>query len=150
MSLDFEDGDVPRAKQTPSLQPQHTSADGSFSGKAKHFFPIPQFCFASIAHISCIAIHIHMFFLIFSDLVSIRSFSLALSLPFCPSLCLLLQLSGIVTGGSSEDAHISRCLPLQKCISEELAFKATMQDRAESNIVGRFVTSPPEHQLALI
>lgn len=55
--------------------------------------------------------------------------------------------------GSSQEGHqkmliYSRCLPLQKCVSEELAFKATMQD--ESNIVGRFVTSPPEHQLALI
>lgn len=109
-----------------------------------------SFCFASIAPISYIAFLVHMLFLIFSDLVSIRLFSLALFIPFHPPFPLLFQLSGIVTWGSSEDAYISRCISLQTWIWEELAFGATVQDRAESNTVRHFVTSLPEHQLACI
>ena len=106
-------------------------------------------CCASIAHISYIAfLVVHMLFLIFSHLVSIRSLSLALYLFSHPSLLPAAPSAGIVTGGSSENAQISRCLLLQKCISEQLAFKATMQDEAETNIVGRFATLPPEYQLA--
>lgn len=72
-----------------------------------------------------------------------QSFQSGLSLSFHPSPSLLLHLSGFFTGGPSIDAHISRCLPLQNCSSEELTFKATMQDRAKVNIVGCSVTLPP-------
>lgn len=115
--------------------------------KQNTFFQSSIFC-ASIAHISYIAfLVVHMLFLIFSLLVSIRSLSLALYLFFHPSFLPAAPSGGIVTGGSSENAQISSLL-LQKCISEQLAFKATMQDEAETNTVGRFVTLPPEHQLA--
>lgn len=150
VSLYCEEEDIPRAKQTPSLQPQHTSADGSFSVEAKQF---------SLFHILLCVYHSYLVYclphphaLSHFPWFSVHQAFLSGSFPPFPAFLssLLLQLSGMVTGGSSEDAHISRCLPLQKCVSEELAFDATMQDGADSNIVGHFVTSPPEHQLALI
>lgn len=149
--LYFEEENIPRAKQTPSLQQQHTWADGSFTARAKHFYPFLMSASPRSLMSPTLLFLIHVLFLIFSDLVSISPFSLAISLPFHPSFFLLLQLPGIITGVSSEDARISRCLPLKnKCVSEKLALEATMQDRTEWNIAGRFVPSLPEHHLALI
>lgn len=111
-------------------------------------FPCSSFCWTSIVHISYIAFpHLHPL----SHFLSPSGLSIWLfpSPSILPSPCCSIS-PGIFTGASSIDAHISRCLPLQKHASEELAFEATMQDRAELNIIGRFVSLPPEHQLALI
>lgn len=136
VSLHFVDEDIPRAKQTLSLQPQHTSADGSFRVKAKHFsLPLILLC-------------LYRSYLLHGFPPSAFSVCLCSSMSILPfrhcSIC------WIVTGWSSQHTLISRCLILQKCISEELVFKATVHDRAELNIVECFVTSPPEHQLLCI
>lgn len=128
MSLYFEDEDIPRAKQTLSLQPQHTSADGSFSVKAKHS-SVSHLAFASIAHISSMASLIHILLLIFSDSASIRLFSF---LPVHPSFSPPSPSVWIVTRWSSEHTHIARCLILQKnAFLEELVFEAAMRDRVK-------------------
>lgn len=140
MSLFFEDEDIPRAKQSLSLQPQHTSAEGSFSEKAKHFSSFLILLRLCRSYLQMTFL-IHILLLIFS----FRLFYFFL--PPCPSFLLPAAPSVvIVTGWSSRHAHISRCLILQKCFSEELAFSENVQDRAESNIVGHFVTSPPERK----
>lgn len=83
-------------------------------------FPCYSFRCASIAHISNINSLICMLFLLFSDLVSIKHFDLTFSVPSLPSASPLLNLSGIVTGGSSIDAiypdafHYNNALQLSR------------------------------------
>lgn len=146
MSLYFEDEDIPRAKQTPSLQQQHTSADGSFTVKAKHFsqfliFALPLSLISPTLLSTC-----SLIFFNFSLHQAFHSGS------FPPFPCLLLP-----AAPSAWDRHrrvIRRRSYIQMPSITKNAFQKNWLSRqpceTESNIVRRFVTSPPEHQLALI
>lgn len=127
VSLYFEDEDFPRAKQTPCLQPQQSSAGGSFSVKAKHFPHLLILC-----RLSCVAFLVHMLPLI--------SFDSPLDFPLC-------LFPAIVRGGSSEDVQISRCLPLKQVFWKNWLSNRPCKTGAESDVVGRLLTLSLEHQL---